>query len=543
MLKKIAVRSLILAVLGYIAGIATMDVFVYILSFAVLALVVFFGLLVLMAGLIWKLLPLNLKKTYDIKRRRFNATILLSVPLVLIGAKAVNKDFLSDVSGLITLLGNAGIFVFAVFLVWSLIKRSKWRTIFAGSGIFVLFITLLLFVNSVTSKSFETESVDSTEKLKSLGYVSWVPVEEEKDIEKAGVTQYDPELASDGVNIYNSRSLPEAYLIDMQGNIVHKWAKKASRYNRWQHIEMCENGDLLVLAKDEMLIRLDWDSRVKWKKRMRVHHDISVGEDKKMYVITRQDKLVFWHGIPVPILGDYITILSPDGNITKKICLYDLVKEQIPLHRIVEIYRWILKSKNLKRIFKRKVEWNYICEHADSFDIMHSNSIEVIDRDIEGFCKKGDYLISIRELDLIAVLNPEKGEFVWTWGPGQLSRQHHPTLLENKNILIFDNGPDRKFTRIVELNPLTKKIVWEYKAEPTEKFFSRKRGGNQRLPNGNTLITESDKGHVFEITKEGKVVWDFYNPDIGTENQQRGTIYRMIRITDPKRYTQLGIFK
>ena len=48
----------------------------------------------------------------------------------------------------------------------------------------------------------------------------------------------------------------------------------------------------------------------------------------KIYALSRENRLVFWHGIPVPILGDYITILSPDGNITKKIYLYDLVKER-----------------------------------------------------------------------------------------------------------------------------------------------------------------------------------------------------------------------
>ena len=36
----------------------------------------------------------------------------------------------------------------------------------------------------------------------------------------------------------------------------------------------------------------------------------------------------------------------------------------------------------------------------------------------------------------------------------------------------------------------------------------------QRLPNGNTLITESDRGYVFEVTPEQETVWRFANPDI-----------------------------
>jgi hypothetical protein len=58
------------------------------------------------------------------------------------------------------------------------------------------------------------------------------------------------------------------------------------------------------------------------------------------------------------------------------------------------------------------------------------------------------------------------------------------------------------------------------------------RGGAQRLPNGNTLITESDKGRAFEVTREGEIVWDFYNPDTGSEGRT-GIIYRFFRITDP----------
>lgn len=49
----------------------------------------------------------------------------------------------------------------------------------------------------------------------------------------------------------------------------------------------------------------------------------------------------------------------------------------------------------------------------------------------------------------------------------------------------------RDYSRVIEVEPVKRKVVWEYKAEPPESFFSGVMGGNQRLPNGNTLITES----------------------------------------------------
>ena len=66
------------------------------------------------------------------------------------------------------------------------------------------------------------------------------------------------------------------------------------------------------------------------------------------------------------------------------------------------------------------------------------------------------------------------------------------------------------------------------RTENGEDFFSRTRGSIQRLPNGNTLITESDRGYVFEVTPEGETVWRFANPDI-RENGTRIAIWRMLR--------------
>jgi hypothetical protein len=371
-------------------------------------------------------------------------------------------------------------------------------------------------------------------KLGSLPYLDWVPAK--KNIEQTGVVTYDSELALDGLNLYSSWTSPEVYLIDMNGNIVHKWFKNVNGRAVWKdHVELYRNQDLLVVGTDKMLVCLDWNSKIKWKKKMRVHHDVFVDEkNETIYVLAREDAIVFWHGIPVPILSDYIAVLSPDGSIKEKIYLYDLVKNQVKLSRIVKLYKGIFRFKEIAKFFVHKIQENWVCQHSWHFDIMHTNSIEVMDRDIEGFCKKGDLLISIRDLDLVVVLDPEKKTFVWKWGQGELEMQHDARLLENGKVLIFDNGAERKFSRVVELDPLTKKIVWEYKSNPPEKFYSKLSGSSQRLPNGNTLITESDKGRAFEITKEGKIVWDYYNPNIRRKDRKRETIYRTRRITDPE---------
>ena len=53
-------------------------------------------------------------------------------------------------------------------------------------------------------------------------------------------------------------------------------------------------------------------------------------------------------------------------------------------------------------------------------------------------------------------------------------------------------------------------IIWSYSDPGT--FYSNFISGQQRLPNGHTLIDEGMKGRVFEVTPEGEIVWQYVNP-------------------------------
>ena len=73
------------------------------------------------------------------------------------------------------------------------------------------------------------------------------------------------------------------------------------------------------------------------------------------------------------------------------------------------------------------------------------------------------------------------------------------------------------------------KPVWEYTASPDKKaFFSSFISGAQRLPNGNTLITSGPTGRIFEVTKDGVIVWEYIWPYFGANNQN--SVYRAYRI-------------
>jgi hypothetical protein len=399
------------------------------------------------------------------------------------------------------------------------------RKIFIGIFIIAVFIIIMVAVKSQYHNPDEKSSPNTSIKtLKSLPYLTWVKA---KDPSRSGVIHHNVRKSFQGLNLYCSRNLPKAYLMDMSGKIVHTWSY--GKY-AWQHVERCNNGDLLVIVKDKMLIRLDWNSRLKWKKKIHVHHDAAVAENDDIYVLAREDATFIYKNSPMLFLNDYIVILSSEGSIKRKISLFRVLENEIDLAMTYQMIKeWTNEPDNLLKMSVHKMLNGFFFKNSTPPDIFHTNSIEIINQDIPQLCKKGDLLISVRELNLIAILDNETGKIIWKWGSNDLCRQHHPTLLENGNILVFDNGIINKHSRIIEINPISKTIVSEY---TQDHFYSERRGANQRLPNGNTLITESDSGRVFEITEDKKIVWEFYNPQIKRGEKKRAAIYRMMRIVD-----------
>ena len=124
-------------------------------------------------------------------------------------------------------------------------------------------------------------------------------------------------------------------------------------------------------------------------------------------------------------------------------------------------------------------------------------------------------MVSYRLTSTVGIVDRASGAFKWKWGPGEIYHQHHPTWLDNGRVLIFDNGGHRRgasFSRIVEVDPATNEIHWEYQGMPAISFYSYNISSAERQPNGNTLICEGAPGRMFEVTPRGEVVWEYINP-------------------------------
>ncbi len=189
------------------------------------------------------------------------------------------------------------------------------------------------------------------------------------------------------------------------------------------------------------------------------------------------------------------------------------------------------------------------------FDWLHINSATYVgpnhwfDGGDQRFAP-GNVIISSRQASFVAIIGRD-GKIVWRIGPdfteskelraiGQIIGQHHAHIIPKGlsgagNLLVFDNGGasgygptganmfSRMNSRVLEINPVTLELVWSYD-DPG--LYSSNISSAQRLPNGNTLITEGASGRLIEVTKEGKMVWEYKF----SGGQTASSVYRGYRV-------------
>jgi hypothetical protein len=59
---------------------------------------------------------------------------------------------------------------------------------------------------------------------------------------------------------------------------------------------------------------------------------------------------------------------------------------------------------------------------------------------------------------------------------------------------------------------ISRQVVWSYRSVNSHGFFSHIGSSAQRLPNGNTFICSDTEGHLFEVTADGALAWEYINP-------------------------------
>jgi hypothetical protein len=148
----------------------------------------------------------------------------------------------------------------------------------------------------------------------------------------------------------------------------------------------------------------------------------------------------------------------------------------------------------------------------------------------------GQVLVSFREISTIALIDMKTASVVWAQ-TGPWIRQHDAEFLDDGDLLLFDNEGDPNGyggTRVLEIDPANFKIDWRYGGRSDQTLDSVARGSQARLKNGNTLIVESYAGRMFEVTRDGKVVWEFINPVRGQVHPDQIPIIHWAERIDPQ---------
>ncbi|ABO48909.1 conserved hypothetical protein [Desulforamulus reducens MI-1] len=338
------------------------------------------------------------------------------------------------------------------------------------------------------------------------------------------------------------------------------------------------------------LIQVDWDGNVVWKFNQyefiedpgekpqwmaRQHHDFQrAGNPVGYYVpgmepqVDKGNTLILCHK----------NLVNP--KISDKLLADDAIIEVDWEGNIV--WEWVCSEhfdeygfrEEAKNILAR--DPNMRAAGPGMGDWMHINSMSVLgpnkwyDAGDERF-HPDNIIWDARESNIIAIISKQTGKVVWKVGPyydtseelkklGWIIGQHHAHMIPRGlpgegNILVFDNGgwagygaPNpgsptgtknalRDYSRVLEFDPTTLEIKWQYTPseagylQPVDsnRFYSPFVSGAQRLPNGNTLITEGSGGRIIEVTPDHEIVWEYISPYWG-ESFPMNLLYRAYRV-------------
>lgn len=376
----------------------------------------------------------------------------------------------------------------------------------------------------------------------------------------SGVTYYDPTKAFNGYTLWSPlaaftegaekpHQIPgEVNLVDMRGNIVHKWNLPFPTFYAY----LMEDGHILcglhttetdgsrpgippymMGGTQGFLHEYDWDGNLVFEhKDLTMHHDFKkLPNGNYMYL--------GWEKVPAEmrskVRGGIKGTEFPDGTIWA-----DTINEIDPQGNLV----W---------------QWHAV-EHMD-FDIdiigpihtrqewSHQNTLWVTE--------EGDIMSSSRHIDMGFKISRKTGEIVWRWGnaayldkeTGRLELNHGPKVLGGQHdvhvipaglpgaghMLCYDNGMYDFMSRAVEVDMQTNEVVWDTVTENERGYvsgripFSTFISGARRLPNGNTLLCEGQNGRLYEVTYDTReVVWEYYRPS-KDQGVSRWAVFRAFR--------------
>lgn len=391
-----------------------------------------------------------------------------------------------------------------------------------------------------------------------------------EDTPKSGLS-LSTENAFEGYTLYAPLIGSTAYLLDINGEIVKTWEFDVPTA---QALYLLDNGNLLYQsnAESKMLEQFGqvggvagsikeytWDGELVWSfdyagDTYQQHHDIEpmpngnilliawevVSKEEALAAGMRPDQLpdgdTLW--------PDHVVEIDPQTN--------EIVWKWRAWDHLIQDYDPDLPNYGVVSEYPERIDINYNDQRVLG-DWQHSNSIDYNP-------ELDQIVLSVRHFSEIWIIDHSTtieeaagstggrsgmgGDLLYRWGnpaayqagtkaDQQLFYQHDANWIPEGypgagNLTIFNNGDDnaRPYSTVVEITPPLTEAgtyerdgavygpeapIWEFAADPPERFYAPFISGAQRLPNGNTLILNGNAGHFLEVSADGEILWDYVN--------------------------------
>lgn len=366
------------------------------------------------------------------------------------------------------------------------------------------------------------------------------------------ITVYDKSKVFDGYN------LKDGDIYDMNGVLLAAYPGEQCAY--------FQNGTIVAGVEDHLQLFTS-DLTTVWRtpdfQHKGVHHEIFIAPDSSIFFLSSEMD-------PMPVPKQKSLVNTPFSDSAVSSFYYHLNAIDRPgmlrFDRMYHIARngtilgyW--SSYQYLADLQKLIAQNRNPYYADTLtrigrEYFHFNSIQPLPHNpyekTNPAFRAGNLLLGEMYFDMSFIMDPNTFEILWYYFQPEANGhgQHSPRMLANGNILMYVNQctlPDSahtKYSKVVEINPLTKQVEWEYTATPPQAMFGDYGGHAQRLPNGNTLISvdtpsndTTQKSVVLEVTRQKEVVWKWY-PDL-SQTTIPG-LYRVNRVSkeDMKQFVQ-----
>lgn len=395
-----------------------------------------------------------------------------------------------------------------------------------------------------------------------------------------GTTIYDPQKAYSSFVVFAAPD-GKTHLIDMDGNEVHRWNKAGFPSAILDPaIAGGKKGELVVqlsnaagpaasdtsaqqgahaafggIFTNTLIGELDWNGDTVWEwgrqapgGAARQNHDWARLPNGDTIIVATVDRVI--PSLSSKSVADQVLYeITPKGDIVWKWFVADHIPE------------FGISPEGLKLLRASLADGNKGHGFLTINDMQPIGPNKWFDSGDQRFAPD-NIVIDSREASFIAIIDKKTGKIVWRLGPDyatsdavlrpilslrvprpvdQTSGQHNAHIIPKNlpgsgDLLVFDNEGASGFpptrlgmfngSRVLEINPVSKQIVWQYtgldSGAPLWTFNSSFISSASRLPTGNTLIDEGMNGRIFQVTPQGKIVWEYVNPYFGRQTLAEG---------------------